>query len=56
MPNASPASPLRVVSIGLGMVAAAKQKRPKKLVALDLVDWKLDVAKKVVSHILKYIL
>jgi threonine dehydrogenase-like Zn-dependent dehydrogenase len=31
--------------LGLGMVAAAKQKNPMKLIALDLFDWKLDVAK-----------
>ena len=28
------------------MVAAARQKNPKKLIALDLFDWKLDIAKK----------
>ena len=32
--------------MGLGMVAAARQKNPKKLIALDLFDWKLDIAKK----------
>eukprot|EP00058_Branchiostoma_floridae_P027142 XP_002612633.1 hypothetical protein BRAFLDRAFT_78739 [Branchiostoma floridae] len=32
--------------LGLGMVAAAKQKNPAKLIALDLFDWKLDIAKK----------
>lgn len=32
--------------VGLGMVAAARQKNPKKLIALDLFDWKLDIAKK----------
>ena len=29
--------------LGLGMVAAAKQKNPAKLVALDLFDWKVSV-------------
>ena len=28
------------------MVAASRQKNPKKLIALDLFDWKLDIAKK----------
>ena len=28
-------------SLGLGMIAAAKQKNPAKLVALDLLDWKV---------------
>ena len=28
--------------LGLGMVAAAKQKSPVKLVALDLYDWKVN--------------
>ena len=28
------------------MVAAARQKNPKLLIALDLFDWKLDIAKK----------
>lgn len=32
--------------IGLGMVVGAKMKNPKIVVALDLVDWKLDIAKK----------
>ncbi|XP_035686619.1 erythritol/L-threitol dehydrogenase-like [Branchiostoma floridae] len=32
--------------LGLGMVAAAKQKNPAKLIALDMFDWKLDIAKK----------
>lgn len=32
--------------VGLGMVAAAKLKSPKCLIALDMFDWKLDVAKK----------
>jgi len=32
--------------VGLGMVAAARQKNPKLLIALDLFDWKLDIAKK----------
>ena len=32
--------------VGLGMVAAARQKNPKRLIALDLYDWKLDIAKK----------
>ena len=27
--------------LGLGMVAAAKQKSPVKLIALDLYDWKV---------------
>eukprot|EP00088_Acartia_fossae_P025452 TRINITY_DN26284_c0_g2_i1.p1 TRINITY_DN26284_c0_g2~~TRINITY_DN26284_c0_g2_i1.p1 ORF type:complete len:224 (-),score=40.72 TRINITY_DN26284_c0_g2_i1:58-729(-) len=31
--------------LGLGMVAGAKQKQPKVLVALDLCNWKLDIAK-----------
>ncbi|XP_064394694.1 erythritol/L-threitol dehydrogenase-like isoform X2 [Halichondria panicea] len=31
--------------LGLGMVAAAKLKSPKTLIALDLYDWKLEVAK-----------
>ena len=34
------------VLLGLGMVAAARQKNPKLLIALDLFDWKLDIAKK----------
>jgi len=32
--------------LGLGMVAGAKKKDPKCIVALDLMDWKLDIAKK----------
>eukprot|EP00117_Sycon_ciliatum_P017789 scpid77033/ scgid5877/ Probable L-threonine 3-dehydrogenase len=32
--------------LGLGMVAAARQKNPAKLIALDMFDWKLDIAKK----------
>jgi len=32
--------------LGLGMVAGAKHKGAKMVVALDLVDWKLDIAKK----------
>jgi threonine dehydrogenase-like Zn-dependent dehydrogenase len=32
--------------LGLGMVAAAKLKNPKLLIALDLYKWKLDIAKK----------
>lgn len=32
--------------LGLGMVAAARLKSPKLLIALDLFDWKLDVARK----------
>eukprot|EP00092_Neocalanus_flemingeri_P016659 GFUD01018022.1.p1 GENE.GFUD01018022.1~~GFUD01018022.1.p1 ORF type:complete len:382 (+),score=83.25 GFUD01018022.1:56-1147(+) len=32
--------------LGLGMVAGARKKDPKCIVALDLVDWKLDIAKK----------
>jgi len=32
--------------LGLGMVAGAKKKDPKCIVALDLYDWKLEVAKK----------
>jgi len=31
--------------LGLGMVAGARQKNPKCLIALDLCDWKLDIAK-----------
>jgi len=31
--------------LGLGMVAGARKKDPKTLVALDMVDWKLDIAK-----------
>jgi threonine dehydrogenase-like Zn-dependent dehydrogenase len=31
--------------LGLGMVAAARLKNPKVLIALDMVDWKLDIAK-----------
>ena len=31
--------------LGLGMVAAARLKNPKALIALDMVDWKLDIAK-----------
>jgi len=31
--------------LGLGMVAGARQKQPKVLVALDLCNWKLDIAK-----------
>lgn len=30
--------------MGLGMIAAARQKSPKCLIALDLFDWKLDLA------------
>lgn len=37
--------------IGLGMVAAASLKSPKCLIALDLYDWKLDVAKKCGAYI-----
>ena len=33
-------------SLGLGMIAAARQKNPRLLIALDYLDWKLDVAKK----------
>ena len=29
--------------LGLGMIAGARQKNPKKLVALDMVDWKVRV-------------
>ena len=32
--------------LGLGMVAGARKKDPKCIVALDMMDWKLDVAKK----------
>ncbi|XP_064394704.1 erythritol/L-threitol dehydrogenase-like [Halichondria panicea] len=32
--------------LGLGMVAAAKLKSPKTLIALDLYDWKLEIAQK----------
>lgn len=32
--------------LGLGMVAGAKRKDAKLVIALDLVDWKLDIAKK----------
>lgn len=32
--------------LGLGAIAAAAQKRPKKLIALDMQDWKLQLAKK----------
>lgn len=32
--------------LGLGMVKAAKMKNPKLLIALDLFDWKLEIAKK----------
>jgi len=32
--------------IGLGMVGGVRQKSPKLLIALDLYDWKLEVAKK----------
>lgn len=32
--------------LGLGMVAGARKKDPKCVVALDMMDWKLDVAKK----------
>eukprot|EP01120_Amphizonella_sp_Union-15-10_P017246 TRINITY_DN952_c0_g1_i1.p1 TRINITY_DN952_c0_g1~~TRINITY_DN952_c0_g1_i1.p1 ORF type:complete len:363 (-),score=67.14 TRINITY_DN952_c0_g1_i1:86-1174(-) len=32
--------------IGLGMVAAAKLKSPKMIIAVDLFDWKLDIAKR----------
>ncbi|TRY71951.1 hypothetical protein TCAL_03938 [Tigriopus californicus] len=32
--------------LGLGMVAGARQKSPKCLIALDMQDWKLEVAKK----------
>ncbi len=28
--------------VGLGMVAGARQKNPKILIALDLFDWKVD--------------
>ena len=31
--------------LGLGMVAGARKKDPKTLIALDMVDWKLDIAK-----------
>lgn len=31
--------------LGLGMIAAAKLKNPKLLIALDVVEWKLDIAK-----------
>eukprot|EP00117_Sycon_ciliatum_P014339 scpid4315/ scgid1512/ Probable L-threonine 3-dehydrogenase len=31
--------------LGLGMVAGAKQKNPSLLIALDMFDWKLDIAK-----------
>ena len=30
--------------LGLGMVAAARLKNPKKLIALDLLDWKVNSA------------
>ena len=32
--------------IGLSMICAAKQKNPKLIIALDLFDWKLDIAQK----------
>jgi len=32
--------------LGLGMVAGARKKDPKCIVALDMLDWKLDIAKK----------
>ena len=32
--------------VGLGMIAAARLKSPKCLIALDLFEWKLEVAKK----------
>ena len=31
--------------LGLGMVAGARKKDPKAVIALDMVDWKLDIAK-----------
>ena len=32
--------------LGLGMIAAARLKSPKLLIALDICDWKLDIGKK----------
>merc|ERR1719481_153344 len=32
--------------LGLGMVAGARRKDPQCIIALDLLDWKLDIAKK----------
>ena len=32
--------------LGLGMVAGARKKDPRVIVALDMMDWKLDVARK----------
>jgi threonine dehydrogenase-like Zn-dependent dehydrogenase len=38
--------------LGLGMIAAARLKNPAKLIALDLMDWKLDIARKCGADVL----